>query len=160
MHSSLLSMVVACCVVAFAGATPPASADQGKGKGQAKSGQAKSGQAKGKTQGRTGHAQNKFAGLDRDGNGVITRSEWAGNDTSFANQDWNGDGVLSGEEIRPGAPRPGRGNDDPRFDRWDINRDGVLTRSEWRGSSEAFNRLDLNRDGVLSRSELPPSVVP
>jgi Putative peptidoglycan binding domain len=50
----------------------------------------------------------KFQGMDADNNGVITRQEYSGNDKSFANHDWNGDGSLSGEEIRPGAHRPGR----------------------------------------------------
>ena len=30
------------------------------------------------------------------------RSEWRGNDRSFANHDWNGDGQLSGNEVRVG----------------------------------------------------------
>src|SRR5213595_2410467 len=46
------------------------------------------------------YAQNiRFQGLDRNHDGVITRAEWRGNDRSFQNEDWNGDGVLSGEEV-------------------------------------------------------------
>ena len=37
---------------------------------------------------------------------MITRSEWDGDDRSFANHDWNGNGVLSGDEVRPGATKP------------------------------------------------------
>ncbi len=37
----------------------------------------------------------RFARLDRDGNGVITRDEWRGNDNSFRKHDRNGDGVIS-----------------------------------------------------------------
>jgi Ca2+-binding EF-hand superfamily protein len=37
---------------------------------------------------------------------------------------------------------------------WDRNRDGVVTRSEWRGTAREFRNLDGNRDGVLSRDEL------
>jgi Ca2+-binding EF-hand superfamily protein len=40
------------------------------------------------------------------------------------------------------------------FDRLDVNRDGVITREEWRGSDEAFTRRDVNRDGVLSGNEI------
>ncbi|HEV2843474.1 MAG TPA: hypothetical protein VG477_01400, partial [Thermoanaerobaculia bacterium] len=36
----------------------------------------------------------RFAGMDRNRDGQITRSEWRGNDRSFAQHDWNGDGVL------------------------------------------------------------------
>jgi hypothetical protein len=48
----------------------------------------------------------KIQGMDADSNGAITRSEYRGDDQAFANHDWNGDGVLSGEEVRPGAHRP------------------------------------------------------
>jgi hypothetical protein len=37
--------------------------------------------------------QMRFSGLDRNKDGRITRNEWRGNDQSFANEDWNGDGV-------------------------------------------------------------------
>ena len=56
----------------------------------------------------------RYASMDRNHDGVITRDEWHGSDQSFRVHDWNGDGVLSGEELRPGAHRPGRpsGQDD------------------------------------------------
>jgi hypothetical protein len=47
-----------------------------------------------------------------------------------------------------------------RFQGMDTNRDGVITRGEWRGSERAFERHDLNRDGVLSGSEIWPEGVP
>src|SRR6185436_20160566 len=54
----------------------------------------------------TSGAEMRFRGLDLNNNGVITRAEWRGSNSSFANQDWNHDGVLSGDEVRPGATRP------------------------------------------------------
>lgn len=48
----------------------------------------------------------KIQGMDTDNDGAITRPEYRGDDQSFANHDWNGDGVLSGEEVRPGAHKP------------------------------------------------------
>ena len=48
-------------------------------------------------------AQMRFQGMDSNNDGVITRAEWRGTDRAFRNQDWNGDGVLSGDEVRPGA---------------------------------------------------------
>jgi hypothetical protein len=61
----------------------------------------------------TAPAQMRFRGLDRDGNGRIGRGEWRGNQVSFRNHDWNGDGILSGAEVTPGARKPRR------FDRFD-----------------------------------------
>ncbi len=50
----------------------------------------------------------RFRGMDRNSDGRITREEWRGNDKSFSNQDQNGDGVLSGDEVtRPRRPRSG-----------------------------------------------------
>ena len=51
----------------------------------------------------------RFQEMDTDRNGEISREEWRGNDRRFRNQDWNGDGKLSGDEVRVGARRPGRG---------------------------------------------------
>ena len=50
-------------------------------------------------------AQTRFPGLDRNNDGQITREEWRGSDRSFQTHDWNNDGVLSGDEVRPGAQR-------------------------------------------------------
>jgi Ca2+-binding EF-hand superfamily protein len=101
--------------------------------------------------------QMRFRGMDVNNDGVITRSEWRGSDRAFRNQDWNGDGVLSGDEVRPGARRPGdvagtAGRQD-RFTAIDVNGDGRVSRSEWRGSAAVFNALDANGDGVLTREE-------
>jgi Ca2+-binding EF-hand superfamily protein len=42
----------------------------------------------------------RFRGMDRNGDGVITRDEWRGNDQSFRQHDRNGDGIISGDELR------------------------------------------------------------
>jgi hypothetical protein len=39
-------------------------------------------------------------GMDADRDGVVTRREWRGSDEAFRRQDTNGDGVLSGAEVR------------------------------------------------------------
>ena len=51
----------------------------------------------------------RFRAMDRDGDGVITRAEWRGSDRSFDVHDWNRDGVLSGDEMRPGRAASSRG---------------------------------------------------
>jgi EF hand len=41
-----------------------------------------------------------------------------------------------------------------RFRGMDVNRDGVITRSEWRGNARSFDTHDTNQDGVLSGNEV------
>lgn len=100
------------------------------------------------------HAQKnmKHQGKDRNDDGIITRTEWRGeDDQSFNNQDWNGDGILSGNELKPGAQRPVTHYDT--FRTLDQNNNGYITRGEWRNTSGSFNELDLNSDGRLTRGE-------
>jgi Ca2+-binding EF-hand superfamily protein len=112
-------------------------------------------------------AANRFAAMDTNRDGVITRDEWRGNDRSFRNHDWNGDGKLSGEELRPGAQRNTRWDDRDvetsiyadddfsaaHFQALDHNGDGRLARNEWHAAGEIFTRLDRNRDSFLSARE-------
>jgi Ca2+-binding EF-hand superfamily protein len=114
----------------------------------------------------------RFGNLDRNGNGAIEFEEWNGNRNSFNVQDWNGDGVLSGEEVRPGARRAARAaaeNFDPAdratwteqaFLQFDRNRDNRITSTEWFHSAEYFRRADRNRDGALVLSEFTGSASP
>jgi hypothetical protein len=48
----------------------------------------------------------------------------------------------------PAVPAPGRVRE------MDTDRDGVVTRAEWRGSAQAFRDHDTNGDGVLSGAEV------
>lgn len=102
----------------------------------------------------------RFRAMDRNRDGVIARSEWRGSARSFEVHDWNNDGILSGDEVRPGAARGGRTIDDEDFDRdeqfefLDVNNSNRIELREWHSSAAAFDRLDLNNDNVLSRSEL------
>jgi Ca2+-binding EF-hand superfamily protein len=110
----------------------------------------------------------RFAGMDGNGDGVITRSEWQGSDRSFRVHDWNGDGRLSGDEVRVGGRRQ-RAADNDDFDQarrreffdWtpeafrshDHNSDGRISRSEWHYDVESFRRADRNGDSSLSQNE-------
>jgi hypothetical protein len=46
-------------------------------------------------------AKTLFAEMDTDHDGKITRAEWKGNAIGFSMLDTNGDGVLSGDELKP-----------------------------------------------------------
>ena len=114
-------------------------------------------------------ADMRFRGMDRNGDGVVTRAEWRGSAQSFRVHDWNGDGILSGDEVNPAARPPSRPLDRDsveesrgkpfsdwtatRFDNLDHNRDGALTRDEWHFDTESFRRADANNDGRIARNE-------
>jgi Ca2+-binding EF-hand superfamily protein len=106
----------------------------------------------------------RFAGMDRNNDGVISRAEWRGSAQSFAVHDWNRDGRLSGEEVRTGATWPAdrSTNVETTFRAWtreqfttlDRNGDGRVTRFEWgRFDIEDFIRADRNGDNQLALNE-------
>jgi Ca2+-binding EF-hand superfamily protein len=118
----------------------------------------------------SGYAQMRFQNMDSNGDGVITRNEWQGNARDFREQDWNHDGVLSGDEVRLNESRSyvrGDWNRDgmvnrqdaliaQRFRGYDRNGDGRITPNEWRAASadpQLFNRLDRSGDRALSLEE-------
>ena len=125
--------------------------------------------AQGQGQGRgRGQSQQRFQGMDANHDGIIQRSEWQGSERAFSNQDWNGDGVLSGPEVRVGAQRnttSDQADHSPNgaernlswsasaFTNLDHNRDGRLTTNEWHYDLETFRRVDRNRDNAISRAE-------
>ncbi len=114
------------------------------------------------------NTQMRFAAMDTNRDGVISRAEWRGNDRSFANNDWNGDGQLSGDEVRVGAQRNANWEEADhvpnRYERYvawtqagfnnlDHNRDRRITANEWHFDIETFRRVDGNRDGALDQTE-------
>ena len=113
-------------------------------------------------------AEMRFRDMDTNNDGVITRGEWRGSAESFRVHDWNRDGVLSGDEVRPGGYRNDpydnrdyNSGDSLEFSSWtaaafsnlDSNRDGRLSASEWHFDRDTFRRVDRNGDGWLSRTE-------
>ena len=101
----------------------------------------------------------RFQAMDVNRDGRITRDEWRGSAQSFRVHDWNGDGVLSGDEVRAGSWRQRQGEPDyapdqyvfndwseARFQQMDRNRDGRIARAEWNYDAEAFLRADRNRE--------------
>ena len=100
----------------------------------------------------------RFEGLDRNNDGVVSRSEWRGNNVGFNNQDWNNDGVLTRDELlEPAGRRAGGGGlrrPDFDFDALDVNNNNRIERREWRARLDQFTRFDINGDNTLTRAEL------
>jgi hypothetical protein len=102
----------------------------------------------------------RFRNMDDNNDGTITRGEWKGNLQSFRAHDWNGDGVLAGDELRPGRFRQGQTAEyedydrSDRFEYLDGNNNGRVEIYEWHASDAAFHQLDRNGDNYLSRAEM------
>jgi Ca2+-binding EF-hand superfamily protein len=90
----------------------------------------------------------QYRAMDQNNDGKITREEWQ---RSFNNHDWNSDGVLSGDEMNPGASRQSVSSD--QFRALDRNNSGAISRGEWTGTTQDFDRLDQDRNGHLSVNE-------
>ena len=106
------------------------------------------------------NGRDRFRNMDRNGNGVIERSEWNDNRGSFDQFDWNNDGILSGDELRRGARRPAEAT--PRDERntnfnsfasLDTDRSGTITPNEWRWTLRSFDRYDSDGDKLITRRE-------
>jgi Ca2+-binding EF-hand superfamily protein len=97
-----------------------------------------------------------FDRMDHDDDGVVSRREWHGDGATFDRLDRNHDGVITAWEFDNTAPVV-----PPRQDRFalaDRNRDGSVSRREWRGDQDAFPAQDRNHDGVLSRYEFESTI--
>ena len=110
-------------------------------------------QPRGRARGNRKDTPIRFQAMDRNNDRVIARSEWQGSDEAFRRHDWDGDGVLSGEEVRidSGVERV------ERFGDLDANRDGTIALNEWRLSRLGFERRDVNGDGRITRQEFNES---
>lgn len=94
-----------------------------------------------------------FSRLDADKNGRVSPEEWAAIPRLFDGLDANKDGFLAPPEI-PLATWPPRRTAYDVVRRYDRDRDGKVTRKEWRGDTKGFNKLDRNRDGVLTKDDV------
>jgi Ca2+-binding EF-hand superfamily protein len=104
-----------------------------------------------------GTLDSRFAQLDRNRKGWISRGEWRGERLSFDAVDRNGDNRITRDEyLQQGADGYpygyGSNGMEGRFAQMDRNRDGVVTRGEWQDSTP-FRNVDRNNDGVVTLRE-------
>ncbi|HET8548048.1 MAG TPA: hypothetical protein VFL57_08590 [Bryobacteraceae bacterium] len=82
------------------------------------------------------HGIGRMRGLDSNGDGIISRGEWRGNDQSFSRHDRDGDGLItSRDRDRRYTQRSSRDNRytrrNDRFRSLDRNGDGIISQDEW-----------------------------
>jgi Ca2+-binding EF-hand superfamily protein len=106
--------------------------------------------------------QARFARMDRNRDGVISRGEWS-DSTAFRTVDRNNDGVVTLREYlnapvvyeQPSGYNPPAGYDQygtsrsTQFDDLDRNGNGYIERREWPYNLTEFDAMDRNGDGRL-----------
>jgi Ca2+-binding EF-hand superfamily protein len=92
--------------------------------------------------------------LDMDHDGVISSTEIASGSKSLLALDTNGDGEITGNEMRMHEASPEE-RVNHLFDEWDTNKDGKISKAEAPDRmQQQFESIDKNGDGYLDKDEL------
>lgn len=93
----------------------------------------------------------QFVQYDLDSDGFIALGEWKGGCETFDSLDRDGDAVVTRTEFfYQGARYQTR---EERFLELDANRDGQVSGDEWKWGAQTLAVLDRDRDGSLTRQE-------
>jgi Ca2+-binding EF-hand superfamily protein len=107
-----------------------------------------------------GSLKTRFADLDKDGDGKLSKAEYEGPEFLFPRIDADGDGFISKAEADKFQPGPGAGGAlaagefGQRLRAMDKDGDGKVSKAEFLGPPPLFDRLDRNSDGFLTSDEL------
>lgn len=94
----------------------------------------------------------RFVQLDADSDGFVALSEWTGGSETFAGLDRDGDAVITRTEFFTREASRYKSREES-FRELDTDRDGRLSASEWKWGEQAMSVLDRNGDGFLNRRE-------
>ncbi len=97
-----------------------------------------------------GKAGSMIQNPDKNGDGKVSKEEFAGPAEVFTSMDKNNDGFIDQNEKPAASPGKGGGM----IKNFDKNSDGKVSKEEFPGPAEHFDRLDSNKDGYLDESEL------
>lgn len=92
-----------------------------------------------------------FNQLDADHNGRLTGKEWTAGTSELDRMDHNHDGAVTRDEFL-NLDRQ-RTRLEGLFRMMDKNRDGRISRAEWRNNAASFDQRDRNHDGSLTKDE-------
>ncbi len=98
----------------------------------------------------------RILAMDKNGDGKVSKDEFAGKPEAFDRLDANKDGFVAANELPGGRGRPAAGmGGGERLRAMDKNKDDKISKDEFTGPAQLFDRLDRNSDGVISKDELP-----
>lgn len=92
--------------------------------------------------------------FDADGDGLVSVSEFPGDEMMFSGLDVDDSGYIDADEAPQGPPPHGGPDSETMLSEFDIDGDGLLSADEFPGPQDHFNHLDADADGLLSADEL------